>query len=899
MHTQESQTDSQRKMSRTCFFTIVSNNYRHFARSLVASVRRHDPGIDAFVAICDGPLDAVDSRDAYEEISIRELGLPKFDRFTFQYTILELNTAIKPWVIATLFDRGYERVIYFDPDIKLFGSVEPILARLERADIVLTPHLTGRLDDDKHPSELAILQSGSYNLGFIALRRSDETRRFVAWWQSKLLRDCVVDIARGLFTDQKWIDLVPGMFTGVAIERDPGWNVAYWNLKHRLVTRHDDGVRVNGRPLLFFHFSGFAPSGRLLSKHQDRFTMENVAPEVRALADAYATDLVRSGIEECRHLPYAFGKFIGGESIPDLVRRCYREDFPWDEPHSDLWTAEGTKFVIDWLNRPASEHRHAPWLTRLAATLHRQRPDVQVAFPDLAGAHSRSYAQWFVQQAAVQEHIPECLLAPVRAALAAKPGTAAETAEFSAAHGESGILRVAYRIAYRVAWRARRAVKPLTSQAFRHRVRHALLRKAYFDDTYATPPLAVANGPPTAATGAPATPAVVYAAHVMDRATGPAEETPGVNVIGYLSAESGVGESARSMLRILKAAGVRVNAIDFRIGNVSRMNEQIPGVAATTELHAINLFHINADQMFIARHGLGPSLFEGRYNVGCWAWELSEFPDACVRALELVDEVWTLSTFSQQAIALKAPMPVLRIPCSVEAPPVAPDREKFGLDAEDIVFFAMCDVLSVPERKNPLGIVDAFREAFPGKERVRLLLKIGNAEFQPDLYSRLRQAVNADPRIVLLVGYLSRPELWSLTATIDCYVSLHRAEGFGLGMAEAMACGKAVIATGWSGNMDFTRAENSLLVDYTLVELDRDLGPYRRGQKWAEPNRASAADAMRRVAASAELRRRLAQCGLQTVAHELSPAALAPVVKTRLAVIAATLWSRSHSAEPD
>ena len=118
-------------------------------------------------------------------------------------------------MIADLFDRGYERVIYFDPDIKVYGSVAPILARLDGAQIVLTPHLTDCLGDDgKHPSELAILQSGTYNLGFIALRRTEATRRFVSWWQSKLLRDCVVDIPRGLFTDQKWIDLVPGMFVG-------------------------------------------------------------------------------------------------------------------------------------------------------------------------------------------------------------------------------------------------------------------------------------------------------------------------------------------------------------------------------------------------------------------------------------------------------------------------------------------------------------------------------------------------------------------------------------------------------------------------------------------------------------------------------------------------------------
>ena len=112
-------------MSKTCFFTIVSNNYRHFARTLVASVRAHTPDVDAFVAICDGPLADPDARDAaYTEISIRDLGLPQFDRFAFQYTILELNTAIKPWVIAALFARGYERVVYFDPDIKLYGSID-------------------------------------------------------------------------------------------------------------------------------------------------------------------------------------------------------------------------------------------------------------------------------------------------------------------------------------------------------------------------------------------------------------------------------------------------------------------------------------------------------------------------------------------------------------------------------------------------------------------------------------------------------------------------------------------------------------------------------------------------------------------------------------------------------
>ena len=881
-------------MSKTCFFTIVSNNYRHFARTLAESVRRHDPDIDAFLALCDAPLAASDARDAYTEIPVRELSLPQFDRFTFQYTILELNTAIKPWVFAALFARGYERVIYFDPDIKLYGSVAPILAELDRADVVLTPHLTDRLDDGRKPSELSILQSGSYNLGFIALRRSENTRRLVEWWQRKHERDCVVDIPRGLFTDQKWIDLVPGMYERVRIVRDAGWNVAYWNLNHRAVASDAQGVSVNGRPLLFFHFSGFAPGGKLLSKHQDRFTMENLPPAVRELADGYARDLARNGYEDCRQLPYAFGRFPSGEPIPDLARRCYREDFAWDEPHPDLWTAEGERFVVDWLNAPVPGY--AAGLTRLAASLYRARSDLQAAFPDVGGKHAKGYAHWFVEHAGPQERIPGMFVAPLAASLEGKRPAATIAQQNddagvpvdaqSTRSGESP-MRGAYRAAYRLAWGIRRAVKPLTTQSFRHRVRHALLRKAYFDDSYATPPLVAAG---QLAGHAPASPVIKYPPHKLAQGSEAAE---GVNVVGYLEAESGIGESARSMLRIVKAARVPAAPINFRVGNMSRMQEAIPGIDATAHFHGVNLFHINADQMFVAYESLGATLFEGRYNIGFWAWELADFPEAWLPSFDLVDEVWVPSSFCQQAIAVKSPVPVLRVPHSVEAPPLAPDRTRFGLSAQDVAFFAMCDVLSVPERKNPLGVAEAFRAAFPGGEPVRLFLKIGNLEYQPDLKAKLAELARADARITLLTGYLARAELWALMASIDCFVSLHRAEGFGLGMAEAMACGKAVIATPWSGNVDFTRADNALLVDYRLVPLERDLGPYRKGQLWAEPDVASAAQAMRQVAASPELRARLGERGLRTVAAELSPKALAPLVATRLGTVHALLRAKA------
>ena len=180
------------------------------------------------------------------------------------------------------------------------------------------------------------------------------------------------------------------------------------------------------------------------------------------MTDDYAADLERNGIEACRSHPYAFGRFPGGEAIPDLVRRAYREDFPWDEPHPDLWTPEGEAFIVDWLNRPAPEYGRQPWVTRLAATLYRLRPDLQSAFPDVGGKHGKSFAHWFVEHAAVQERFPAMFVTPVRDALAgratAAPSTALRTGHAAKAcpfapRTTRGVLRSAVPGAAPIAWR--------------------------------------------------------------------------------------------------------------------------------------------------------------------------------------------------------------------------------------------------------------------------------------------------------------------------------------------------------------------------------------------------------------------------------------------------------------
>jgi hypothetical protein len=238
---------------RTAAFSIISPNYRHFARVLMASLQRHHPEWDRFVLIVGETASTVREGELFTSIPIEELSLPHPRQFCFRYTILELNTAVKPWGFEHLFARGYDRVLYFDPDIQLFTGLDELDPA---AFLTLTPHLTGSIPGDDHPSERSILLAGTYNLGFLGVTRHPDLERFLRWWQEKLEFQCIVDTAHGLFVDQKWMDLAPGLFRDVAILRHEGYNVAYWNLRQRTL----DGMFVNGKPLRFFHFSGVDPA---------------------------------------------------------------------------------------------------------------------------------------------------------------------------------------------------------------------------------------------------------------------------------------------------------------------------------------------------------------------------------------------------------------------------------------------------------------------------------------------------------------------------------------------------------------------------------------------------------------------------------------------------------------
>ena len=230
------------------------------------------------------------------------------------------------------------------------------------------------------------------------------------------------------------------------------------------------------------------------------------------------------------------------------------------------------------------------------------------------------------------------------------------------------------------------------------------------------------------------------------------------------------------------------------------------------------------------------------------------------------------------------PVPVLVMPHCVEVPAqLSPQRARFGLREDSVAFLAVADMMSIAGRKNPFAAVQAFRDAFAADDtRVQLIVKIANAHRDAAAHEQLMVLVAGHPQIRVLDESLDRDTLNRLLDSVDCFVSLHRSEGFGLVIAEAMARGKVVLATDWSGNTDFMNARNALPVDYRLVSLQADAGPYRRGERWAEPLHDDAVAKMRQVVADATLRNRLGARARADSAAQLAPEVIGARMGARL-----------------
>ncbi len=723
-------------MKKKAVFTIVSNNYLHYALTLMDSLEGVNPDLDKFICIIDKPYHNIEYLDLkYEIIFVNKIGIPNLDDILFKYNILEASTAIKPWVFEYILQKNYDNIIYFDPDIYVYKSIDYIFELLKENFIILTPHLTDLLDDGYSPGELDIIKAGCYNLGFIGIRRETQLSKFLKWWQSKLVNQCYIAFEEGIFVDQKWIELVPSIFDKVFLLRDDGYNVAYWNLNHRKITKDKAGnYYSNGNKLIFFHFSGLDPlKPRKLSKYQNRYKVKDIKL-VKELVLQYISKLKCNGLVNYINIPYTFNYFSNGIKIHEGCRKFYMK---------------GNDYFIKKHINPFNSY------------------------------------DFFSNYLGIDK-------------------------------AESSLIK-----------------QTPTSN-----------KKVKF--------------------------------------TSVKDSMMGVNLIGYAKHETGLGESVRIAAGVFEEAQINFNFINFTKGNNSRASDCTYDGRFTDPKDArypINIFHINADQIPIVYNELGKKFFKNKYNIGYWHWELPDFPDAWSQSFNIIDEVWVPSDFVLNAVSKKTKLPVIKIPHAIdlEVKGLANKRD-YDIPEDTTLFLTMFDCFSFYQRKNPLGVIRSFKKAFNKNENVFLIVKINNPT--QEVISILKK--EKDENILLMPSILTKQEINDLMNICDCLVSLHRSEGFGLPVADAMYIGKPVIATAWSGNLEFMKPFNSLLVEFDLVKIGSDYGPYTKGNTWAEPRYEQASELMRKIHLDKDFRKKIGEAARNYIITHFSKETIGSYYKKRI-----------------
>ncbi|HEX2132482.1 MAG TPA: glycosyltransferase [Actinophytocola sp.] len=796
--------------TRSVACTIVARNFIPAAKVLARSYLEHHPGAEFVVAVIDG------ARDTDVEPGVRFVGPDFLDldrseylRMATSYTLGELASAVKPLLLRRLLDQA-SAVVFLQPDIQVFAPLTDVEQLVADHHIVLTPRFTEPLPrDGREPDEAAVMGAGMFDLGFIAV--GPGAKRFLDFWKDRTRQYSIYDPGAQVFVDQRWVDQVPTLFEHTIL-RDPGVNVAYWNLHERPLARGTDGrYHVGPDPLRLFHFSGYRPDRPwLLTQHcQDRpRVLLSEYPEVERLCDAYRAALLAAGYESPDDAePYGYDRLADGTRITTPMRRLFRDawlaaELP-DAEHTLFRRAteevpphpfgeDGGALFRRWLSSPSSPPEVAAGLNRLTMLVWSHRPDLQRAFPWPCNADAAGFRKWCHTFGIAEEVIPE--------------------------------------------WALPTSPTPVAAP----------------DDEF------------------------------------------GVNVAGYLTAELGLGEMGRIVHDVILDAGIPVASVVEEHSLACRSNLPAPDTAGRPRF-PVSLMTVNSDQteLLLASY---PEVGHQRYRIGLWAWELDQLPSWQRGGFDHVDEVWTISEFCREAFARHSPVPVKVVPVPVPDPG-APDRESRP-DGKPTQFFFAFDFNSTAQRKNPWGAVAAFQQAFPGRDDVRLVIKTTNSRLHRPAMERLVRTVQGDPRIEVFDRYLSVAELADLYRDSDCYVSLHRSEGFGLTVAEAMVRGMPVIATDYSGTTEFFGGEVGWSIPYRTVDVGPGWFPYPEDGTWADPDIAAAASAMRVVADNPAEARRRGAAAREHILRTRSVEAAATWIRTQLTAAYQT-WRADRGAPAD
>ena len=383
-------------MQNAAVATIVAKKYLSFARVLAESFHSIHRDVPFLVLLADEPGGYFDpSHEPFSVVRLSELDIPQLERFRFHYAQQPLSYACTPYLLAHLVRHGFSRLIFIKQESLVLGDLTAVFDILEKASIVLTPHLVAPLAGaDRIDRELNILLSGTFNVGMLGIAATPVAARFLEWWQDRVYTHCQHAIGSGMHYEQRWLDLVPGLFSDVHVLRDPVYNVGHWNLPDREVTVVDDVVLVNGDRCRLFRFSGYDPERpTVVTRYSPRLTRENLGA-AGIVFERFRAALERHGYSETREWPYAYGAFDNGAPVPDVARSLFANLGDSAGRFGDpLRTGPGSYF--EWLNDGIDGEPNRPgMLTRLWHAVYCARPDLQSAYPDLSGADRNAFLAW-------------------------------------------------------------------------------------------------------------------------------------------------------------------------------------------------------------------------------------------------------------------------------------------------------------------------------------------------------------------------------------------------------------------------------------------------------------------------------------------------------------------------
>jgi len=875
--------------TKSCVMTISPLNNFGFVWNLYDSIKEHSPSVDCFIWFVGDTTTAPDERtregrkeienkisawDDFHMVTIGEVEqvVPEFlaQQVAFKFERIELQTTMKPFAFMYAFNVfKADQVIFLDNDIWVTSSLGEIQYELSRRSCVLTPHSTTPIPEDgKMQRDKNILASGVYNFGFVGFSNTPQTAAFLDWWGERLNLYGFVRPEDAMFYDQNWGMFIPALFDHEdhIILRDFRYNIAYWNLHETgpglsmkdKIPMQKNPATGRDEPVVFMHFSGMSLLEEFnmnkISKHQNRFTL-NDFPSLGEILVTYMKRVEAFDTLHYRKLTFGYGSFSDGSKVQDWMREVYAslifpygdEDIQLDEePPYSVWLSPWLR--VDYNARvdpdpfcadesclsDKSKITFIDWLLEVHPTM----------IVNMEGEYYFSYLEYYFWSTDVS--------------LQVKFGDPAGADYYDYKVYFINTLSKDKKLGTQIFERWREKYEYHRNN---HNKFHTILNE---NDTLV-----------------------------------------GMNIIGWHAGQWGVAISGAQIVRAAITQGIPINAITDAVLPKKKfmLPEQLDFPLTRSASEPVNLGVLNADMVIPLLNEYPEIVWERKYNIGYWAWELDVFPIEWMKLTEKFDEIWTPSSFIKRSIESS---PIYDgIPVKVLAIPLEPLKEEEEEEDEEedeeiesvtlrslmeshkdnkpFVFLTTFDFASFVDRKNPKATIKAFVEAFADTDENVLLIVKSHSGTIKDM-KKMKKVAAGESRVFFLDENLSDADNKALQNYQDCFVSLHRSEGYGMNILETMGKGIPVITTNYSGNVEFFHPLKKWIgqchfpVPYKLVKLKKTTGPYKKGNRWADADVKYAVGAMRKVI-NEDCKNLYGQEMSDSVHREFGPATIGQIIK--------------------